>query len=217
MHHPGRNTLASVVTLAVTLAAGTWLLSGCNETSAVAKDANASAGKYRSASSHTLQSGTRINVTLGSSISSETANVGSAWHGTVTENVSTQNGGMIPAGSQVDGVVAGVLAARRGSRAMLELGVRSIRVDGRDESIAARSEPVIAGSPRARNLGAVAGGAAAGALIGKVVGDGKNAAVGGLIGGAAAAGVVAGSKGYQVVLPDGAVMSFTVDQTVALR
>jgi hypothetical protein len=124
---------------------------------------------------------------------------------------------VIPAGSQVDGVVTGALAARRGSRAMLELGVQRIRVNGHDESITASSEPVIAGSTRARNLGAIAGGAAAGALIGKAVGDGKNATVGGIIGGAAAAGVVAGSKGYQVVLTNGTVMTFTVTQTVAMR
>jgi hypothetical protein len=43
------------------------------------------------------------------------------------------------------------------------------------------------------------------------VGDGRNATVGALIGGAAATGVVAGSKGYQVVLKSGTLLSFTVD------
>jgi outer membrane lipoprotein SlyB len=84
-------------------------------------------------------------------------------------------------------------------------------VNGRDESIAANGESVVAGSTRARNLGAIAGGAVAGALIGDVVGDGRNATVGALIGGAAATGVVAGSKGYQVVLRSGMLLGFTVD------
>jgi hypothetical protein len=162
-------------------------------------------------------SGTTINVMLGNTISSETASVGDAWHGTVANNVEMQNGGMIPAGSQVNGVVTGATGAKRGSRAMLDLAVRGISVNGRNESVVANSEPVIAGSTRARNLGAIAGGAAAGALIGKAVGDGKNAAVGGILGGAAAAGVVAGSKGYQVVLKDGTAMSFTVNETVSMR
>lgn len=214
MNHHSRNTIASVAILAAAL----WLLSSCNETSTTAQAANNTSTKYTPpASSNAVLSGTRINVSLGSNISSETASVGDAWHGTVTENVSTEHGGSIPAGSDVDGVVTGALSAKRGSRAMLELGVRSIRVNGHAEAIAASSEAVIAGSPRARNLGAIAGGAAAGALIGKVVGDGKNAAVGGIIGGATAAGVVAGSKGYQVVLSDGTVMGFTVNQTVAMR
>jgi hypothetical protein len=195
----------------VLLVTALGLLSSCNETSTTAQ----AAGNAPEPST-LVRAGTRIDVALGSKISSETAGVGSAWHGTVTENVMTQNG-QIPAGSEVTGVVTGVLPAKRGSRAMLDLGIRSIHVKGNDESIVATSESVIAGSPRARNLGAIAGGVAAGALIGKAVGDGKNATVGGIIGGAAAAGVVAGSKGYQVVLPSGTVMSFTVSETVAMR
>ena len=212
--NPGkRNTLVSGAMLAAAL----WLLSSCNETSTDAQAAGNGSGVSGTTSQHAVLSGTKINVSLGSNISSETALVGDAWHGTVTENVAGQNGGMIPAGSPVDGVVAGVTPASRGSRAMLELTVRGIQVNGHNESITANSEPVIAGSPRARNLGAIAGGAVAGALIGKAVGDGKGAAVGAVLGGGAAAGVVAASKGYQVVLPDGIVMSFSVSQTVAMR
>jgi hypothetical protein len=168
-------------------------------------------------STRAIPSGSRLRVVLGSTLSSETANVGDPWHGTLAEAVPTQNGGMIAAGSSVRGVVADVARAERGSRAMLDLAVRSIDVEGRMETIRANAEAVVAGSPRARNLGAIAGGAAAGALVGKVVGDGHNSAVGGLVGGLAATGLVARSKGYQVVLPDGLVMSFTVSQTVAMR
>jgi hypothetical protein len=199
------------------LGAALWLLSSCNETSSVAQAGDNAYASNRTSSHRSLLSGTKINVSLSSNISSETAHVGDAWHGSVTENVTGQNGGNIPAGSSVDGVVAGVTPASRGSRAMLQLTVRGIQVDGHHESITANSEPVIAGSPRARNLGAIATGAVAGALIGKAVGDGKNGAVGAILGGGAAAGVVASSKGYQVVLADGTVMDFTVSQTVAMR
>jgi hypothetical protein len=207
-----RTTLVSGAMLVAAL----WLLSSCNETSTAAK-AETNSWDHSTASSHSLRSGTTIGVALGSNISSETANVGDVWHGTMTEAVTTKNSGTIASGSAVDGVVAGVTRAKRGSRAMLYLGVRSIRVDGQDVSVSASSEPVIAGSPRARNLGAIAGGAAVGALIGNAVGDGKGAAVGAVVGGAAVTGAVAGSKGYQVVLPNGTVMNFTVDQTVAMR
>jgi len=213
MNYTLRNTLVAGVMLASALS----LLSSCNETAAVAQAANEPAHTARAAASHSMSSGTRLDVALSGNVSSATANVGDAWHGTLTENVSTQNGGTVPAGSEVSGVVTGSTAAVRGSRAMLELGVRSIRVNGHDTAVAASSEPVVAGSTRARNLGAIAGGAVAGALIGKAVGDGKNAAAGGLIGAAAATGVVATSKGYQVVLADGTVMRFTVNETVAMR
>jgi hypothetical protein len=213
-----RKSLAGWFVLAIALG----LTSGCKDTNDAAQ-ANATpsattSGSSRTASVHSLSSGTTISVKLGSTISSKTASVGDAWNGTLASNVDLSNGGVIPAGSSVRGVVAGAVAAEHGNRAMLELAVKGINVNGRDESVTASSEPVIAGSPRARNLGAIAGGAAAGALIGKAVGgDGKDAAVGGVLGGAVAAGAVARSKGYQVVLNDGTVMSFTVQQNVSMR
>ena len=207
-HHKIATLLAGTA-----LAAALLLLNGCNE---VATDAQAAPGAVRTPS-HLLPAGTSIDVVLGSELSSETASVGDGWHGTVQEAVAIQNGGMIPAGSAVDGVVTGVIPAKRGLRAMLDLGVRHIRVNGHDEAVQASTESVIAGSPRARNLGAIAGSAVAGALIGKAVGDGKNAAVGAVIGGGAATVVVANSKGYQVVLKSGTVMSFSVNQAVAMR
>jgi hypothetical protein len=194
-----RTSLLTGISLVLTLV----LSSGCNDA--------AGTGQAGNSSTHFLSSGAMFNVTLGGAISSETASVGDAWHGTVANNVVTKHGGVIPAGSPVNGVVTGAMGAKRGSRAMLDLAVRNIRVNGRDESIAANGESVVAGSTRARNLGAIAGGAVAGALIGNVVGDGRNATVGALIGGAAATGVVAGSKGYQVVLKSGTLLSFTVD------
>ena len=200
-----------------TLAAALLLLAGCNE---VATDAQAAPRGFNSPTptrTHTLPSGTRFDVVLGSDLSSETAGVGDGWHGTVQEAVATENGGMISAGSEVDGVVTGVIPAKRGLRAMLDLGVRHISVNGHNEAVNASTESVIAGSPRARNLGAIAGSAAAGALIGSQVGDGRNKTVGALLGGGVATAVVAGSKGYQVRLKTGTVMSFTVNQTVAMR
>src|SRR5262249_32645930 len=122
------------------------------------------------------------------------------------------------AGSMVHGVVKAVKPAQKGDRAMLQLAITSIEVEGKSHNIHATGEEVVAGSTRARNLGTVAGGAAAGALIGKAVGgSGKGALIGGLIGGAAATGAVANTKGYQVVVKEGAAMNFTVDEAVTLK
>ena len=195
------------------------LLNGCNETesSTAESSGGGSSNQTETHSSPSVPDGTTLNVALGTTISSKNAQSGDAWEGTVTDNVTTGSGVIIPAGSKVSGVVTGVVPAKRGDLAMLDLAVRSVVVDGKSTSLDANTQPVVAGSPRARNLGAIAGGAAAGALVGKAVGDGKNAAVGGLIGGATAAGVVAASKGYQVILKTGTVMSFTVNETVSMR
>lgn len=193
------------------------LLNSCNETQRTAEAGGGSSKNSETRSAGNVPAGTMLNVSLGTTISSENANSGDAWNGTVTDNVTTGGGVIIPAGSKVAGVVTGVVPAKRGDLAMLDLAVRSVEVHGKTTSLDANTQPVVAGSPRARNLGAIAGGAAAGALIGKAVGDGKNAAVGGIIGGGAAAGVVAASKGYQVMLKSGTVMNFTVNETVSMR
>ena len=77
---------------------------------------------------------------------------------------------VIPAGSTVSGVVTAVKPAEKGDRAMLDLGISSMSVEGREYATKATTEAIVAGSTRARNLGAIAGGAAAGALIGRAVG-----------------------------------------------
>lgn len=165
-----------------------------------------------------VPSGTHLRVRLTTTVSSETARVGDAWSGVIVDPVRTDGREVLAAGTEVRGTVTGALEAKRGSRAMLDVVVEEVVVEGRTVPLLAVTEPVIAGSPRARNLGGIAGGAAAGALIGKAVGgDGKDAAIGGLLGGAAATGVVARSRGYQVVFTPKTVLVFTVNDDVAMR
>lgn len=166
----------------------------------------------------TVPAGTAMAISVDAQISTETAQVGDAWSGKVTQPVVVGTSAPIPAGSIVHGVVNAAKPAQSGDRAMLQLAVTSIEVDGKTHMIRASGEEIVAGSTRARNLGAVAGSAAAGALIGKAVGgSGKGALIGGLIGGAAATGAVAKSKGYQVVVKEGSEISFTVDQATTMK
>ena len=189
--------------------AATVVLSACGS-----DQQNAGSNAATSGVAHvTVPSGTSLDVTLGTSLSSESASVGDAWTGSV---VNGREG--IPAGSTVNGTVSAVKVAKKGDRAMLDLRLTSITVDGRSYQVAGSTEAIIAGSTRARNLGAIAGSAAAGALIGRAVeGSGKGAVVGGVVGGAAATGVVAGSQGWQVVLKTGTALTFTTSEAVAVR
>jgi type IV secretion system protein VirB10 len=166
----------------------------------------------------TVPAGTAVKIEVATDVTSETATPGETWTGSVKENVIVGNRVVIPAGSPVAGVVKDAKGAKKGDRAMLDLAVSSINVNGRSYPINGGTEPIIAGSTRARNLGAVAGGAAAGALIGKAIGgSGKGALIGGLIGGAAAAGGAAASKGYQVHIKPGTVIDFTTNEAVAVH
>jgi hypothetical protein len=162
-----------------------------------------------------VASGTALQIAVNSPLSSETAHVGDAWSGEVKEPVIIGSDVVIPAGSRVEGVVTGALGAAKGDRAALDLAVRAIVIDGKEYSVGADTDSIIAGSTRARNLGAIAGGAAAGALLGKAIGgSGKGAAIGAIIGGAAATGAVAKSKGFQVVIKEGTIITFNVSKDV---
>jgi hypothetical protein len=166
----------------------------------------------------TVPAGTAFKISVSTALTSETAQPGDTWTGTVKDPVVVGSEVPIPAGATVHGVVRGVEGAERGSRAFLVLGVQSVEIDGKTYPVSAGTDSIIAGSTRARNVGAVAGGAAAGALIGKAIGgSNKGALIGGLIGGAAATGAVAKSKGYQATLKEGAELTFTVNSTATIK
>lgn len=170
------------------------------------------------APSITMAMGTPLKIEITAAITSETAQPGDAWSGTVKENVIVGDRVLIPAGSTVNGVVNGATPARKGDRAMLLLGVSSVSVNGKDISVRGSTDSIIAGSTRARNMGAVGAGAAAGAVIGHAVGgSGKGSLIGGLIGAAATSAVVSGTKGYQVTIKPGTEITFTTDDPVKFR
>lgn len=187
-------------------------LYGCNEAQ-VAQNGSSHTNVSANANTMTVPAGTAVEVTLGSGLSSETAQAGTSWTGTV---LTSQRG--IPSGSPVAGTVTSVKPARKGDRAMLDLGMSSITVGGQRYAVHGSTEAIIAGSTRARNLGAIAGSAAAGALIGTAVGHStEGAVVGAVVGGGVATGVVATSDGYQVVLKPGTALTFTTGEAVAVR
>jgi hypothetical protein len=165
----------------------------------------------------TVPSGTPMSITVHQDLSSKSS-VGQSWSGAVAEPVYANGRIAIPAGSTVSGTVSVADPAQRGDRAKLRLALSRVEVNGRSYSLSGRSELLTAGSPRARNVGAIAGGTAAGALLGKAIGGStKSTVVGGVVGGAAATAAVAASKGYQVGVDAGDELSFTTTRSVTLR
>lgn len=165
-----------------------------------------------------VPSGTSLAVVFSTDVSSENAKAGDSWTGTLKDPVIVGERVVFPAGSVVHGTVRDAKPAQKGDRAMLDLAVTGIEANGQTFDVEGGAEPIVAGSTRARNLGAMAGGAAAGALIGRAVGgSGKGALIGGLLGGAAAGAGVAKSKGYQVEMKAGKEMPFTVSKDARVR
>src|SRR5260221_7244241 len=67
----------------------------------------------------TMPSGTAIQVKVNEAISTETANVGDAWSGTVENAVIVGDHVVIPAGATIHGVVSTSKPAQKGDRATL--------------------------------------------------------------------------------------------------
>jgi hypothetical protein len=196
------------------------VLSGCRAEQQVAQgDTNHSSNIFTHRTADlTVPSGTSIDVTLGTRLSSEDAGVGSAWNGTTRNAFVLDGRNVIPVGSTVAGTVTAVRPARKGDRAMLDLEMAWVTIGNRNYRLHGTTESVTAGSTRARNLGAIGAATVAGAVVGHAIGGSdKGTIIGGLIGGGAATGVVSQTKGYQVVLKEGTPITFTTDETVAVR
>lgn len=165
----------------------------------------------------TVPSGTAIVITLDKPISSETAKVGDTWTGVVKTSIVVDEKTVIPAGSTVEGTITAAKPAAKGDRALLDLSITSLGVDGAHYAATATTPAVEAGSTRARNLGAIAAGTGAGALVGGAIGGKKGAVIGGLIGAAGSGAGVAASKGYQVVLKEGTELTFNTTSAVKIK
>jgi hypothetical protein len=211
-----RSTNIAIVVALVVTVMGVAL--GCRSSSAPEAASETHRSMFSWFGGPRVPAGTTFKVRLLRTLSSESAGPGDRWDGEVTSNIVVGDRVVIPAGSRVEGKIDEARPARRGSRAMLHLRVTSISANGKTTPLDADATPVVARSPRTRNLGAIAGGAAAGALLGKMIGgDGGDAAKGAIVGGGVATGIVATSKGYQVVLGKGAVLNFRTEESVAMR
>lgn len=188
-----------------------------SRTSSRTSSTSSSPGAAPASSGVDVPAGTAIAVTMNTAITSETAQPGDAWSGTVKEPLIIGTSAPIPAGSVVHGVVRAAKPAEKGDRAMLLLAITSVEVNGKSHDLDATADSLIAGSTRARNVGAVAGGAAAGAILGKAIGGNKGALIGGVLGGAGTAVGVSQTKGYQSTVKEGQELTFKVDRNIRMR
>lgn len=170
---------------------------------------------YRSAVM--VPAGTNIDVRLDSRISTDDTRPGTTWSGTVYHSVMRGNRVAIPAGSPVTGIVTSSVQGTHETRPEVALALRSVEVDGRSLRVSGETEPIVAGSNRARKIGAIAGGAAAGALLGHAVGEHHHGTlIGGLLGGAAGYGLTRHAFRTMELKP-GTVLTFTANEDVVAR
>jgi hypothetical protein len=154
-----------------------------------------------------IPSGAAVKVRNTSTISSKTAHSGDKWNGTLEANIKSDGKVIARKGDPVEGIVKDVQSSGRLSKpGSLSLELTSIN----GQTVSTNAWTTEGGSHKKRNIGAIGGGSALGAIIGGIAGGGKGAAIGAGTGAAAGTAGAAATGKKDVEIPSETVMTFTV-------
>lgn len=168
----------------------------------------------------TVPAGAVLRVALTTPVASDTSNVEDAVRGTLQRAVTADGVQALPAGTAVTGHVTS--AQRSGKvKGRASVGMRFNSIDlpgeGGRESIQTDTITRVAASTKKEDATKIGIGAGAGAVIGGIIGGGSGAAKGAAIGGGAGAGAVLATRGDEVRLPAGTVLSVKLTTPLTVR
>jgi hypothetical protein len=159
--------------------------------------------------------GTEIDVRLQDPLSSGRNQVEDRFIATTAVDLQVGERVVIPAGSEMRGVVSSVdKAGRLDRKGSLTLAFDQITVDGREYPLRGTVVQALESEGVRGEVGRIGTGAGAGAIIGGILGGVKGALAGILIGGG---GVVAATEGKDVNLPAGTVLRLRLDTPIDIR
>ena len=164
-----------------------------------------------------VAAGTRVAVRLGQGISTEKNNSGDRFAATLAAPLSVNGKTVAPAGARVEGMLTDVTdAGRVQGRASLTMVLRQLTVDGSDYTMTTQPLTMVARGTKKKDAAIIGGSAAAGAVIGAIVGGGKGAAIGAGVGGGSGTGYVLATKGEPVAYGPETRFTFTLSEPVDL-
>jgi hypothetical protein len=168
----------------------------------------------RERSEREIPVGTEIDVRLADSISSGRNQVEDRFIATTVVDLQLGERVVIPAGSEMRGIVSSVDKAGRADRkAGLTLAFDRITINGREREIRGVVTDAIEGVGVKGEVAKIGTAAGVGAIIGGILGGVKGAMVGVLIGGG---GIVAATPGKDVELAPGTILRVRLDQPPAI-
>jgi len=166
----------------------------------------------------TIPSGTTLRLELSSAVGSDTSRVEEAVRATLRTPVSVNGKVVLPAGSEVSGVVTDAEGSGRvKGRARIAMRFNSIRAAGESYDIRTSGYAQEAAATKKQDATKIAVGAGAGAALGAILGGGSGAAKGAAIGGAGGTGVVLATKGKEVHLGPGAGITTRLTAPITVR
>ncbi|HEY3885466.1 MAG TPA: hypothetical protein VGL62_09685 [Vicinamibacterales bacterium] len=162
-----------------------------------------------------VPAGQQLDVRVDNDLSSATAQVEDRFTAKTVVDVYQGNDILIPAGSELRGVVSSVTKASRMDRkGTLTLAFDQITVGGKMYPLHATVTQALEGGGVKSDAGKIGTGAGVGAILGGILGGVKGAALGILIGGG---GTLAASAGSDVTLSAGSMLRITFDEPLQLR
>jgi hypothetical protein len=166
----------------------------------------------------TVPAGTELALEMTSAVSSESAQIETPVTARLRNAVVINGDTAIPAGTVVSGTVTDVeRSGRVKGLAHLSFAFNEARMNGGREDI--RTNPVTfqAEATKGEDATKVGIGAGAGAILGGILGGKKGAGKGAIAGGAVGGGVVAATRGKEVVVAEGTNVTATLAQPLTLR
>ena len=157
----------------------------------------------------TVPAGTRIQVRLAQSISSQRAASGEPFQATVAEAVVIDGKTVIPQNAPVQGRIRYAHeSGRLHGVARVSLDLESVEIAGKDYDLHTGVLARHGGNHKKRNWALIGGGGGGGALIGALAAGGKGALIGGPVGAGAGVAVAALTGKKNFVLPAETVLTF---------
>ena len=167
---------------------------------------------------NTIPQGTRLDVRTNEAITSKTGE-GKTYSAQIETDVVDASGKvLLPKGSAVELVVLETREKSGVRGAGLQIGMRSVTVDGQTYLVITEEVSRSSGLGRNQRTAEVVGaGAALGTVIGAAAGGGRGAVLGGLAGAAAGALAQILTQGKEVRIPAETVIQFRLDEPIVLQ
>jgi hypothetical protein len=166
----------------------------------------------------TIPAGTTLRLDLASAVASDSSRVEDAVRATLRQPVAVDGETVLPAGTELAGIVTDVDdAGRVKGRARIAYRFTSLRHGGERYDIATAAISHEAEATKSEDATKIAIGAGAGAALGAILGGGDGAAKGAAIGGAGGTGVVLATKGKEVRLGPGANVNTRLTAPLTVR
>lgn len=205
----------TLLVLSLVVPAGCATMDDRSSTPAPAPEPTAPAEVSSTAQLGMVPVGQELDLRLQTTLSSANAQTEQRFEATTAVDLLQDGRVLIPAGSQVRGVVRDVKKAGNIDRVgSLTLAFDQMTVNGRNIPIRALATQIYESGGVREEVGTVGTAAGVGAIVGGILGGLKGAIVGASIG---AGGVIAATEGKDVTIPAGSIVRVRFDSSARVR